>query len=161
MYVMMGTQSDFAFVVRMMSQFMSRPSLNHWMELKHIMNYLKDIFHLKLCLGPKNSTLRRFMIPIEHEMYMIIDSLHDISFLLAIELFCEIARNNLLLCLLKERQNTWLQVITLKRPLALTTLNICQISSTREPYHSKQAFTKNPPHNTYMKHIDIQHYFVQ
>jgi hypothetical protein len=54
----MGTRPDLAFVVSMVSQFMSRAGPSHWMAVKRIMRYLKGT--LDLCLGGKGISLRGY-----------------------------------------------------------------------------------------------------
>jgi hypothetical protein len=60
MYAMVGTRPDLAFLVSMVSQFMSRAGPSHWMAVKRIMRYLKGILDLKLCLGGKDVSLRGY-----------------------------------------------------------------------------------------------------
>jgi ATP-binding cassette subfamily B (MDR/TAP) protein 1 len=50
MYAMVGTRRDLAFLMSMVSQFMSRAGPSHWMAVKRIMRYLKGTLDLKLCL---------------------------------------------------------------------------------------------------------------
>jgi hypothetical protein len=60
MYAMVGTRPDLAFLVSMVSQFMSRAGPSHWMAVKRIMRYLKGTLDLKLCLGGKDVSLRGY-----------------------------------------------------------------------------------------------------
>ncbi len=60
MYAMVGTWPDLAFLMSMVSQFMSRASPSHWMAIKRIMQYLKGTLDLKLCLGGKDVSLRGY-----------------------------------------------------------------------------------------------------
>jgi len=46
MYAMVGTRPDLAFLVSMVSQFMSRAGPSHWMAVKRIMRYLKGTLDL-------------------------------------------------------------------------------------------------------------------
>ena len=41
MYAMVSKRADIAFAVSMVSQFMSKAGLQHWMAVKRIMRYLK------------------------------------------------------------------------------------------------------------------------
>ena len=58
--VMVAIRADILFVVSMVIQFMSKVGLPHWMALKHIMGFLKDILDFKLCLRGKDIDLRDF-----------------------------------------------------------------------------------------------------
>jgi hypothetical protein len=60
MYAMVATRPDLAFVVSLVSQFMSRPRPLHWARVKRIMRYLKGILDLKLCLGGQDITLKEY-----------------------------------------------------------------------------------------------------
>ena len=42
------------------NQFMSKAGPPHWMAMKRIIRYLKDILDFKLCLGGKDIALRGF-----------------------------------------------------------------------------------------------------
>jgi hypothetical protein len=60
MYAMVGTRPDLAFLVSMVSQFMSRAGPSHWMAVKRIMRHLKGTLDLKLCIGGKDVSLRGY-----------------------------------------------------------------------------------------------------
>jgi hypothetical protein len=56
MYAMVGTRSDLAFLVSMVS----RAGPSHLMVVKRIMRYLKGTLDLKLCIGGKDVSLRGY-----------------------------------------------------------------------------------------------------
>jgi len=60
MYAMVATRADLAFPVNMVSQFMARAGPQHWMAVKRILRYLKGTIDYKLCLGGKDSELKRY-----------------------------------------------------------------------------------------------------
>lgn len=59
-YAMVGIRANLVFLMNLVSQFMSRAHLSHWMGVKHIMWYFKDSLYFKLYLGGKNMTLNGF-----------------------------------------------------------------------------------------------------
>ena len=59
-YAMVATRADLAFVVSVVSQFMASLAPLHWMAVKRIMQYLKSILDVKLCLGDTNMSLHGY-----------------------------------------------------------------------------------------------------
>lgn len=60
MYAIVATRVDLAFLVRMVSHFMPKVGMAHWMAMKCIFRYLKGTLDYKLCLRVKNIDLYRF-----------------------------------------------------------------------------------------------------
>lgn len=50
-WVANGTRPDIQFAVNRLSQFLSRPSDNHWRAAQHVLSYLNTTKHLRLRLG--------------------------------------------------------------------------------------------------------------
>lgn len=50
-WVANGTRPDIQFAVNRLSQFLSRPSENHWRAAQHVLRYLHTTKDLRLCLG--------------------------------------------------------------------------------------------------------------
>ena len=61
MYAMVGTRTDLAFAMSIVSQFILKVGPLHWMVVIYIMRYLNSTLYLKLCLGCKDIVLRRFL----------------------------------------------------------------------------------------------------
>ena len=53
MSAMVATMVDISFAVRTMSQFISKASPPHWMDVKRIVRYLKGTLDFQLCLNGK------------------------------------------------------------------------------------------------------------
>ena len=51
MYTMIATRLDIAFVVGVVSRYMSNPSKKHWEAVKGIMRYLKATKSMCICYG--------------------------------------------------------------------------------------------------------------
>jgi hypothetical protein len=60
MYAMVATRADLAFVVSVVSQFMSRAGPAHWSAVNRIMWYLQSTMDYKLCLGGTDLSLKGY-----------------------------------------------------------------------------------------------------
>ena len=56
MYAMVATRPDLAYVVGVVSRYMSNPGRKHWEAVKHILRYLRGTTDARLTFGSKNST---------------------------------------------------------------------------------------------------------
>jgi hypothetical protein len=51
MYAMLGTRPDISYAITKLSQFSSNPTQEHFKAGKHVLRYLKNTIHLRLCFG--------------------------------------------------------------------------------------------------------------
>ena len=58
MYAMVDIRLDLAFAISMISWFMSKLDPMHWMEVKRIMQYLKNTLDMRLSIGSKHINLK-------------------------------------------------------------------------------------------------------
>ena len=56
MYAMVATRPDLAYVVGVVSRYMSNPGRKHWEAVKHILRYLRGTKDARLTFGSNNST---------------------------------------------------------------------------------------------------------
>ena len=56
MYAMVATRPDLAYVVGVVSRYMSNPRRKHWEVVKHILRYLRGTKDARLTFGSNNST---------------------------------------------------------------------------------------------------------
>ena len=56
MYAMVATRPDLAYVVGVVSRYMSNPVRKHWEAVKHILRYLRGTKDAWLTFGSNNST---------------------------------------------------------------------------------------------------------
>lgn len=65
MYVMLGTRSDLAFVVGLISRYLSNPSLLYWQVVKRNLSYIKGTLkHHMYYQRSNNMQLHRIQMPI-------------------------------------------------------------------------------------------------
>ena len=57
MYTMVYTRLDIAHVVGVVRRYMNNPGKEHWIEVKWILNYLRDTNAHALCFGCSNTIL--------------------------------------------------------------------------------------------------------
>ncbi|MCO5567590.1 hypothetical protein L7F22_021284 [Adiantum nelumboides] len=60
MYAMIATRPDIAFVVEVVSRYMSNPGKKHWEAVKGIMRYLKHTKSMHICYGNQDSSVRGY-----------------------------------------------------------------------------------------------------
>ena len=70
---MMVMKANIAFVVSIVSQFMSKAAPPHWMAVNRNMRYLKGTLDFKSCLGCKDIALRDYVMRIRWEMQTTVD----------------------------------------------------------------------------------------
>lgn len=74
-YVMICTRPDIAYVVRVISRFLSNSDKEHWNVVKWIMRYLRGTSNMSFCFGSENSLLVGYT---DADMAGDIDSKHSI-----------------------------------------------------------------------------------
>ncbi|MCO5558896.1 hypothetical protein L7F22_012486 [Adiantum nelumboides] len=60
MYAMIATCPDIAFVVGVVSRYMSNPGKKHWEAVKGIMRYLKHTKSMRICYGSQDLSVRGY-----------------------------------------------------------------------------------------------------
>ena len=55
MYAMIATRPDIAFVVGVVSRYMSNPCKKHWEAVKGVMKYLNGTKNMCICFGKKEA----------------------------------------------------------------------------------------------------------
>ena len=119
-YTMEGIGIDVAFVVRTVSQFISKAGPPHWMAVKRIMRYLKGTLNFNWTLGDKDIALRGFCNLNWAGYTNDQRSTTGICFLLALESFCRNIRKNQPLHCLKWRWSIWPLAITRRKRFDLS-----------------------------------------